>query len=478
MTEPNDDIVSPTATDQLAEPFEQEYIISYAWHQGLLSVAYLSQATMELSIVEETIDLRPDFITLTHLHRNFNYSHILATGPPAFLHKICAIFEFPIDTDLAAHKVDKGGGHHARHQQQMPATSNNATSASALPLLFIYPCDEGTSAQNRNRILRLELPEMPRNLNDTDRQAYIGTVLPLHQTQVVQCLGNLLNFADVHFRQQHHQQPFVITDLKVVRMDDYVTVDNSTLFALHIFEPIELSGGGGSLSIAQQAGQRQRHEPTLYGLLNRGCCSRYGSHHLMLMMLMPTRNVDELNFRYDTIDWCARNAAIVKQLRSHLRYITDLSQLYTSLLRNCNRYRVWKRVFNVVGCMQTISGICQMIGDQMAASSAHGDSDGGDRNPPSELMHFFRLIGCGPLMSNLMDTLKKVVDIDACETQKRLVVNAGFDSILDELKKKFCEISGHLLDLTEREFAEFSMALDCVQVIYIDLVGFVITARK
>lgn len=443
----------PADDSEVVDESLHEYIASFAWSQGTLSVAYLCPSTMELMIVEETDDHSPDFPILTHLQRNLTYSHILASGATKFLTKLLDIFGFPPDTDLDLHRIDP--------IRKRTTTAGGAVSSNNLPLLQIYPFNEETSAKNRNRILHLELPRMQPNLNDIDRLAFVGTILPLHQLLVIQCLGNLLNFVDA--KQLH--QPLVLNELNVFRMDDFVNIDNSTFLALQVFTPSELNSFASSRQQQSPAAAHQKY-CTLFGLLNR-CCSRYASQQLKLMMLQPIRNMDELNLRYSLIEWCAaiRNAGIVKQLRSHLCNISNLSVAYTKLVRNCNQSSAWKALSNVINSMHKISEICKNLSEQMQHSEK------------TELITFFEHIGRGSSdaeMNTLVDILNNVVDIDACMWQKRFVVHGGFDAELDGLKKEMHKVVADLKELVDRELEIFRSYEDDIQIIYEDLLGFVV----
>lgn len=112
---------------------------------------------------------------------------------------------------------------------------HNLKTASAATFV-VYANNEKTLIENRQRILEMHMPRMTAAMSLQDRFNFVETVVPLHQTLIVQCLGNLLHFLDANWRHlflREETRP-VISDLQVYKLDGNVLIDESTFSTLQV----------------------------------------------------------------------------------------------------------------------------------------------------------------------------------------------------------------------------------------------------
>lgn len=208
--------------DELGTPTD-EVIASFIWCEGHICVSYYKVSSLDLYITYETVDLRPDFCHLKNLFRIMpNMRNVIASGPDVFLKAVMKLLDLP--------EVDP-----TRYRLHNLKTLSAAT-------FVVYTSNDKTLIENRKRILEMHMPRMTNAMTDQDRFNFIETVIPLHQTLVVQCLGNLLHFLDANWRHlflREETRP-VVSDVQVYKLDGNVLIDDSTFSALQVTFHIQL----------------------------------------------------------------------------------------------------------------------------------------------------------------------------------------------------------------------------------------------
>lgn len=195
-----------------------EIIASFIWLDGHICVSYYNVSSLDLYITFETVDLKPDFCHLQNLFRILpNMRNVLASGPDVFLTMIMKLLDLPKQMDLAQYRLQ------------------NLKSLSAATFV-VYANNDKTLIENRKRILEMNMPRMHNNMTDQERFNFIETVVPMHQTLVVQCLGHLLHFLEANWKHlflREETRP-VVSDVKVYKLEGNVLIDDSTFSALQV----------------------------------------------------------------------------------------------------------------------------------------------------------------------------------------------------------------------------------------------------
>lgn len=207
----------PPVDEEFGTPTD-EYIASFIWCDGHICASYYNVSSLDLYITYETVDLRPDFCHLQNLFRIIpNMRNVLASGLDIFLTAVMKLVGLPDKMDPAQYRL------------------NRLKSLSAAPFV-VYASNEKTLIENRQRILEMHMPRMSKTMTDQERFNFIETVVPLHQTLVVQSLGNLLHFLNAnwnHLFLREETRP-VVSDVKVYKLDGNVLIDDSTFSALQV----------------------------------------------------------------------------------------------------------------------------------------------------------------------------------------------------------------------------------------------------
>lgn len=207
----------PLVDEEIGTPTD-EVIASFIWCDGHICVSYYNVSSLDLYITYETVDLRPDFCHLHNLFRIMpNIRNVLASGPDIFLTAIMKLVGLPDKMDPAQYRLHR------------------LKSLSAATFV-VYSSNEKTLVENRQRILEMHMPRMNNTMTDQERFNFIETVVPLHQTLVVQCLGNLLHFLNANWNHLflREETRCVVSDVKVYKLETNVLIDDSTFSALQV----------------------------------------------------------------------------------------------------------------------------------------------------------------------------------------------------------------------------------------------------
>lgn len=219
--------------------------------------------------MNETGDLRPDYIQLRNLFRQVQPSYMVTSGPNNFLEDIINLLELPEGTNYAKFKIKKSN----------PATANNVA---------IYPFNRKNNLSGfRKQIYELNLPGLPSESSRSDRQIFIDSVFPMDQDLMVHSLGNLLQYLNDNnskWRQvflNFDKNP-IITNLSVFYMESQVLMDDSTFNALNIFSNITHPSSFKN--------QIRKDGLSLFNLLNQ-CCSSIGVQELKVFIQNFKRSI-------------------------------------------------------------------------------------------------------------------------------------------------------------------------------------------
>lgn len=441
MNADNDEIEDNIGTQ------ENLNIVSFVWCDGHISATMFNTTTFELKVTFETIDLRPEFWHLKNLFRQLQIRVVLASGPPIFLTTIMQLLGMDDKIDPNTYRLQR--------LQSLSAAS-----------FIVYTNNEKTLITNRQRILELHLPNMASDISDQHRFHYIETLLPLHQTLVVQSLGNLLNYLDANWKYLFLMQNshVIINDVVVHKLDDDVCIDEATFSAMQIFT---VNDHPSAFKKSATSENMKQNGLSIFGLINANCVSRLGSNQLKTWLYQPTRNIDELKYRYCMIAWCRneRNAVNKTKFRAALKRIHDASELYAKLIRTRGKPTLWRSFKQSLYFTNSIGEICVAL-----IKSNATDIDG------TLIQEFGHFAEANNQVHELLVHLNLIIDFDESLKSGKFAVRSGLDSVLDEKKDKFRAITDEMQTKVriELENQHLSECFHNIQVMYLQEMGFLL----
>lgn len=312
---------SVKTTDENNSFDDDEFILSLAWKQSVLSAAYFSKKTLDVYLVKEVDDFKPGLSYTANLIRQLIPTILLASGSATFHKDLLKILNYPPDTDISQFKY-----------------SINHTPSSKL-VLFSH-CDTKHLTKCRQRILSLDIPGMNKNMTDIERSNFMETIVSSHQEQLAMSFGNLLLYLDEmwkHIFLTTSNAP-TVANVSIRALNEQVLIDDDTLSGLQVFFLQQHPSG---FKIGTESGSKEGVH-SLYSMMNR-CYSKIGGKYLRTLMQQPTNSLEELNSRFDTIDWCMdkNNVDAVDRIKSILRKTGNINEDVGKLLKNPTNRRCW-----------------------------------------------------------------------------------------------------------------------------------------
>lgn len=384
---------------------DDEYILSLAWKQSVLSAAYFSKKTMSIFLVKEIDDFKPGFSYTANLLRQLTPSILLASGSPTYHKELLRLLKYPPDTDISKLKY-----------------SINHTPTSNL-ILFSHS-DTKHLAKCRQRILSLDIPGMNKNMTDIERSNFMETVVSSHQEQSVTSFGNLLIYLDEMWKHLFLTTANVptIANVTVRALKNQVLIDEDTLNGLHVFFLQQHPSG---FKIGTDGGSKERF--SLYSLMNR-CHSKIGGKYLRSLMQQPTNSLEELNSRLDTVDWCMdkNNADAVERIKSFLRKTGNINEDFAKLLRNPNNRKCWLSFsINILN----LCSVCQLCLDLVKDGEVNA--------------LLTKLAAQGQENSVLMcvsSSVCRMIKFDQNNNKDGYIIREGFHRGLDEMREMLDQV--------------------------------------
>lgn len=425
------------------ESSPSDYIASFIWSSGVISAVFYNISSMDLFVAHETVDLKPDFWHLRNIFRQMKMINVIASGPTAFLQQIMKLLGKPEKDDPNRYRL------------------NRLKTLSAAEFI-VYSNNDKNLIANRKRILEMQLPRMSSDFSEQDRCNFIQSIIPLHQNLVVQCLGNLLNYLDMNWRHlflRTDSRP-IITDVHTYQMESHVLMDESTFDAMQIFAPKD-HPSGFKMSDNEPASEGL----SLYSLMNT-CVSRMGSNELKLMLQRPTRDFQELQKRFSTIEWLRNENNMIQltKFNLYLKNIGNVGDIYAKLVRTHGKPSIWKSFRRTIFSAKCLGELCLEL----------FDADSND-TIISEFGGIFKDNHSCEYILKLVDI---IVDLEESLKLSKFCVKFGLDAKLDEMKDSFFKVIQLLSSKIESEINSLPEFINEVTVHYVNEMGFLIGEQE
>lgn len=419
-----------------------EHIASYTWHSGHLSAAYYNTTTMEMFVTHEVVDLKPDFWHLKNLFRQIKVTNVLASGPNIFLKEIIQLLGMSDKCDPSHYRL------------------NQLKTLSAAEFI-VYTNNEKTLQMNRKRILDLNLPRMTAQFTEQDRYNFIETILPLHQTLIVQCLGNLLNYLDANWKHlflRNDNRP-IITDIHVYHLESQVLMDESTFNAMQIFAAKDHPSGFKMRAIGST-----KEGLSFFNIMNT-CVSRIGTNELKMWLQRPTRDIQELHKRYKTIDWCRNETNFIQmtKLKGFLKNIGNIGELYFKLCSTNGKPTIWKAFKQSIYYANCAGIVC--------GQSIEANLPGLEHTIPYE---FGIYVKQNEIIESMLNHIDIIVDLEESLKLAKFCVKYGLDPDLDSKKDKILQVISMVTDKAAEEINSLPEFIHELTVHFVSEMGFLI----
>ncbi|KAG5674074.1 hypothetical protein PVAND_004061 [Polypedilum vanderplanki] len=431
---------------------DQEIILSLCWDSGYLAAVYYNLSTLELFILNELADIRPQYDYLRTLFRQTEPSYLIASGSNIFLKDLIQFLNIEgSDSESEILKIIE------KFMVKKSKTSN----ANASNLTF-YTFDIKSKQKledMRNKIYNLELPGLPSNASDADKLIFMDSALPMKQDLFVISLANLLRYlSENHMKWKNvflnlEVNP-IITNVLLSHLDSQVLLDDMTFNSLNIFTNIYHPS---SFKI-----QVRKDGLSLFNLLNQ-CSSANGSQELKNILKQPTCDINEINMRLSTVEWCMKreNADNVVKIKHFLSGFININSCFQRIIKSHGKTIDWKSFKRTCYSAFSICELCASLPNNSIQDTI--------------LKLLAEYCKEGQTVNGVLFALDKIVDIEAIEEKKRFMVKKGIDPILDQKIEALTDFTENISEIDPDEtIVALNDSTSAFQYVYYPEIGFAI----
>ncbi|XP_021164522.2 mutS protein homolog 5 [Fundulus heteroclitus] len=324
------------------------------------------------------------------------------------------------------------------------------------PEVVTYPYVDFGLEVGKQRLLSAHLPFLPPHISERDKMSYLSSCITFDSPLMLRAVGALLKCLDrrrVGVELEDSSVGVPILQFNAYTLKGVVYIDRDTYSVLQIFKS-DLHPSVYKLQSGEKEGL------SLYGILNR-CRSKFGSKMLRQWFLRPTQDLAVLRRRQEVIRFFTspRNSDVLNTLQASLRNIRNIPGLLRRMTLSSTKVTDWQRLYKTV-----YSAVC--IRDSV-------------RHLPQSIQ-LFREIGeeLSDNLQNIAALINRVVDFDASLEENRFTVKPNVDPAIDEKKRRMMGLPDFLTDVARRELERLDSGIPSCCVIYIPLIGFLLTVPR
>jgi hypothetical protein len=373
---------------------------------------------------------------------------------------------------------------------------------------------------------------MPRNMTQTDKIIYFGSLIDLESKLAVRCAGALLKHLSVHRQNplQHANNQFETFDLaeifsiRPVCLDKLLLLDANSFKSLEIFSEVDYACAFKQTNSASSDNFRttlnQKHNNTLYALYLSKLQTKIGIGKLRSFMLKPTRDLSVLGPRLRLVDFFvnSQNQTLVKFIEKSLRSCKYIAPILKRMKTCTCTLTEWKRLYKTTQSFLNIIYAGNVVNERLkgtlhdnydsylksspsfqqqssSSSSFQRQSSSSSffqhsRQSESETHHgyqkysddsdaddnetvFSKFLGSeyGDKFAYLINLFDVTVNLKESEIQKKLVVNSNVSKTLEERRQFYAQFPIFLTQIAEDEMIKYDLN-EC-RYVYLSLLGFI-----
>ncbi|XP_055610336.1 mutS protein homolog 5-like [Uranotaenia lowii] len=424
-------MASPQQHDNNPDPTGT--ILSICWSSGEFSGCYYDLDQAELYAVQQAPDAEPQYAQARNLIRQCNPLFTLVSGSSKFTSEASELLGLSGDTPL----------------QRIGSGKLESWEKARV-------CDFGPKALQTSvaKVMSLNLPGLPAEASTAERKFFLESVIPFSQELLVHSIGCMLTLLGLILPEQAGT---LITKINIVAPESLLIVDKFTYEALQLFDS-QLHPSGFKFNM-------ESNSRSLFNLYNR-CCSHLGKRKLVNIMQQPSRDLEELNRRLETVQWLSDplNKTTVEEMRKYLRNVTQVWCQYRKICRKNSDISVWKSFKKNIYYAYLLCKLCLGAQNSSLQGTPIGDLAG------------YVAESDGPL-KRLLYTLDKVIDLERVEISGKISFKDGLDQELDQLRINFDDVGSKLLETSRLDIESISMDIEDLLVAFLPSYGFVFCAN-
>lgn len=196
--------------------------------------------------------------------------------------------------------------------------------------------------------------------------------------------------------------------------------------------------------------------PTLHEILNQ-CQSSLGKKTMQTIMVWPVRELEVLQYRYETVDFFSRpeNKLFREQIIIQLKNMVPLTGILTKLNQSIGSFKDLSTVYKSLWAFMAILDLIRA-------------------NNCTELEAFKRIISLdSPILRASVDSIINTIDFEASKREQRIQVCLGVDQDVDEKKEVVKNLAKYCDEVAAEETVRYKDIIGkTFRVLYIPRIGF------
>ncbi|XP_049816489.1 mutS protein homolog 5-like [Schistocerca nitens] len=421
-----------TEKDVSTDNESEEVILSVYWRKGLLGAAYYAMETSQITVMNDIVDVNPEFNMLHSLFYQVHPTKVITSS------KLSPKFISAIKVLLCGDTEDICPGKDLSDQSK----------------LILLPGKNFHYESCRRRVLNIKFPNAPEEFGEEEHVRYINSLLEMTAESMIFSLGCLLQCLDksyLHLNLDVRQKTAPVLAINTISLQDIVMIDADSYEALQVFNQLShpsnfKAGTPGS----------SKEGLSIFGIFNR-CKTTMGSHLMRTMFLHPTQKIDVLNNRLNAVEFCAdpRNCDFVSTAQDCLKYISNVSRTTARLASVRASVNDWKCLHKTILYSTTLGELCSLHKEKTDLFRKFADCITDD------LYEAGHMIG-------------SIIDFPESEKQNRFVVQLGIDEELDRKKHKYGCLPALMTTMAQEELDDLPDYVKECSVIYIPEIGYLL----
>ncbi|KAB0802504.1 hypothetical protein PPYR_04690 [Photinus pyralis] len=416
-------------------------VLCILWKSGKLGAAYFRSSERQLYVLQEVMDVAPEFGVTRSLFREVNPSHTLTTGNISDMFVKCIINILKGDNN----EEDNSNNSHTLQTNTLPAN---------ITLLNIKDyCFDNCEHKAYNVTVSSE----PKDLTVTQQEVFRHSLIGFDSKVTVHALGALIKYLEKnwsHINTSNTELTFL--HINKVSLNDSVLIDQNTFNSLQIFD---VKSHDSNFKRGLQSHTREGF--SIYRLLSQHCISKIGYQCLRSILANPTNNVDELKKRLDFIQFAldAKNQTLIENLQETIKKISDLTFIFRKIQYARGNARDWETLYTTIYNMLFLHELCTPYVKSVAIFATL------DRAITAKLY-------------NLQASINNGLDFSQGNKRVRPLIKMGLDSELDKKELQKCDISKNATAAARIVLNQLPQFIDGCSVVYMPELGHFVVIKE
>ncbi|KAK6642412.1 hypothetical protein RUM43_003914 [Polyplax serrata] len=413
-----------------------EVVMAVYWKRGKLGAAYYTCSDSQVHVLNDIVDVHPDFNNLKTLVSQVKPSQVLTCSGMA-------------DTFVQALSSAING-----KMDSFNETSFEKEDEQLKKIFFMSVRKRDLNYDSCKRyILGMRFGFEPDTTNEDDHLLFVNSHIDLSQESMVVSFGMLVKYLEKYLPQINlNHEPLRIMFINHISICNLVSIDEATYKALQIFNPRVHPS-----AFKRNAAGSTKEGLSLFGVFNR-CKSSAGIRRLREMFLNPSKDEKQINERLDAVEFCCKpqHQHIVQNLMDCIKKVESITGILANIYRTRASISNWRSLYSSLYNAILIGDICQKHSSHSKLLEKMANS-------------------ITPNIHEVTHYMNQVIDFEESSLKNQFTVRSGVDRKLDLLRETYAQIPEVLVKVAELELEDLPSFVQQCSIIYITELGYLLS---